>query len=85
MLIPDHFVISVARRIQSAKAPYGPYHEHYLSVELQAPAANNRSEAKAKFDEVCRHYPEPQFHCTLTQVVCRAVFVAESSPEVCAH
>lgn len=79
MLIEDHFVINVARRIQPETKPYGPYHEHYLAVELRSPAASTRSEAKVKFDEICVHYPEPQYRCTLTQVVCRGVPLAESS------
>lgn len=78
MLIEDHFVINVAKRIRPDGQSFGPYHEHYMAVELRAPAASTRGEAIGKFTELCKHYPEPDFKCTLTQVVCRGVLLAES-------
>lgn len=80
MLIEDHYIINVSKRIRSADNAFGPYHQHYLAVELRQPAAGTRSEAIGKFDEVCRHYPEPEYRCTLMQVVCRGVPLAESGP-----
>lgn len=79
MLIEDHFVINVARRIQPDTMPFGPYHEHHLAIELRRPAAGTRSEAQTTFEEVCRHYPEPDYHCTLMQVVCRGIPLADSA------
>lgn len=79
MMVEDHFIINVARRVKPDVEAFGPYHEHHLSVELHRAAAATRSQAQEKFAEVCVHYPEPEYRCTLTQVVCRGVLLAESS------
>lgn len=79
MLIEDHFIINVAKRIQAETADFGPYHEHHLAVELHRAAAATRSQAMERFEEVCKHYPEPEFRCTLTQVVCSGVLLSDSS------
>jgi len=77
MLIEDHFVINVARRIGADRLA-GPYHQHHMSIELQRSAVSNRREAIERLAEVCKNYPEPEFRCTLTQVVCRGILVADS-------
>lgn len=79
MLIEDHFVINVARRIAPDDQKFGPYHQHYLAVELRHPAASTRGEAQIKFEEICKHYPEPEYRCSLMQVICRGVPLSESS------
>lgn len=78
MLVEDHFVINVARRIGHVDKKFGPYHQHYMSIELQRSAVTNRREAIERLAEVCRNYPEPEYRCTLTQVVCRGILVADS-------
>lgn len=78
MLVEDHFVVNVAKRIGSGDRALGPYHQHYMSIELNRPAVSNRREAIDRFAEVCRNYPEPAYSCTLTQVVCRGIFVCNS-------
>lgn len=79
MLIEDHFVVTVSRRIQAEGENFGPYHQHHMSIELRHPAVCNRKEAIGRFKEICRHYPEPEFRCSLMQVVCRGVPLADSS------
>lgn len=78
MLIEDHFVANVAKRIGGIDRKFGPYHQHHMSIELPKAAVANRKEAIERFAEVCRNYPEPEYYCTLTLVTCRAVHIADS-------
>lgn len=80
MLIEDHFVINIAKRVNPDTKRFGPYHQHHMAVELRPGSASTRGEALEKFAEVCKHYPEPEYRCSLMQVVCRGVPLAESSP-----
>jgi hypothetical protein len=82
MLVEDHFIINVAKRVKADSERFGPYHQHHMAIELRAGAASTRGEALEKFAEVCDKYPEPEYRCSLMQVVCRGVPLAESSPSV---
>lgn len=76
-MISDHFIINVARRVRPATEPFGPFHEHHFSVEL--PVGRTRLQAVEVFVELMGKYPEPDYHVSLTSVVCRGSQLRASS------
>ena len=74
--MPDHYTINVAKRIRHDTEPFGPYHTHYLTVQIHF--STPKAAAREIYADVCQRFPEPEFRCELYEQVERTKMVVSS-------